>query len=362
VCRYPNPATTSLSSIDHMGATAIAGALVPAKVRVVGGVAMSPAIRHSRLPPVVNAVFDDIDAMAAAAREWDQEYEQIGRGRFRGELIQLLLSRIHVGRERWSPGVLQRGPAPKNSWVFGLPLMAKGSLHVRRRPVQPGELLAATWRDDVGFAATGPADLMVIVLPDGIVRRWMQARRGVNGMDPDLPPRHWAVSARELALRSNKLATLLDELLGQSKISVTEGLLSHVEAKISDTILDIIPSAEVVEAFHGRARIAREVLQLLHDRRDDPPTVTEMCELVGARERTLFLSCIEAFGRPPAQLLLELRLNAVRRALVHPVEGVSVTSAASHYGFTHFGRFSSMYLRQFDELPSATLAKSVGPG
>jgi AraC family ethanolamine operon transcriptional activator len=58
-------------------------------------------------------------------------------------------------------------------------------------------------------------------------------------------------------------------------------------------------------------------------------------------------------------LLLELRLNAVRRALEHPREGMSVTLAASNFGFVHFGRFAAMYSQRFDELPSATLAKSL---
>ena len=142
---------------------------------------------------------------------------------------------------------------------------------------------------------------------------------------------------------------------------VTTGLLTRVESRISDTILDMIPSAETVETLHSRARIARAVLQVMNDRLDEPPTVTELCEEVGARERTLFLSCVEAFGRPPAQLLLELRLNAVRRALVHPKNGINVTGAASHFGFTHYGRFASLYFRNFGELPSATLAKAIGP-
>jgi AraC family transcriptional regulator, ethanolamine operon transcriptional activator len=321
------------------------------------GVAMSPAIQ---LPQVVNRVFNDIDEMATAALEWDQEYEQIGCGRFHGELTQLVLHQIQLNRERWTPGVLHSGAAPKNSWVFALPLKAKGSLHVRRRPVLRGELLAGTSRDDIGFAATGPTDLMIVVLPNSIIRRWMQARRGANGMDPDLPPRHWAVSAATMMRRSHALSGLLDELLDQSEVKVTPGLLTRVESRISDTILDMIPSAEIVESLHSRARIARSVLQLLHDRYDDPPSVTEMCEQVGARERTLFLSCVEAFGRPPAQLLLELRLNAVHRMLVHPVKGASITGVASHYGFTHFGRFASMYFRRFGELPSATLAKALG--
>jgi AraC family ethanolamine operon transcriptional activator len=60
--------------------------------------------------------------------------------------------------------------------------------------------------------------------------------------------------------------------------------------------------------------------------------------------------------------LLELRLNAAYRALIRPASGTTVTSAASHFGFTHFGRFSAMYAKQFGELPSATLAKSLGQG
>ena len=82
------------------------------------------------------------------------------------------------------------------------------------------------------------------------------------------------------------------------------------------------------------------------------------CLAVGAKERTLHLSCVEAFGRPPAKLLAELRLNAARRALLHPRKETSVTAVAMLYGFTHFGRFADIYRRQFGELPSATFSKA----
>jgi len=125
-----------------------------------------PSIDQS--PPRLQFVeghFDNIDAMAASPLAWDLEYEQIGRGRFHGQLSQLMLDRMQLGRVVWSPGVLQRGAAPSGTWMFGLPLVSKGSLHIRRRPVHPGELLAATSRDDVGFTSTGLADVMVVVLP-----------------------------------------------------------------------------------------------------------------------------------------------------------------------------------------------------
>ena len=95
---------------------------------------LTPTASQDLPPPlhIVEGVFDDIDELAAAAVEWDQEYEQLGRGQFHGQLTQLVLGQLHLNRERWSPGVLQKGPAPKGSWVFGLPLRAEGPLHVRR--------------------------------------------------------------------------------------------------------------------------------------------------------------------------------------------------------------------------------------
>jgi AraC family ethanolamine operon transcriptional activator len=133
-----------------------------------------------------------------------------------------------------------------------------------------------------------------------------------------------------------------------------------IEERIFDVILDLIPSAEVIEPLHHRARIAREVLKFLKERLNDPPSITELCVAVAARERTLHLSCVEAFGRPPATLLAELRLNAVHRTLSRPAKKASVTTVAAGYGFTHFGRFASIYWRQFGELPSATLARARG--
>lgn len=307
---------------------------------------------------IVEGRFDDIDAMAASPLAWDQTYEQIGRGRFQGQITQLLLDQVQLARAAWSPGVLQRGSAPKGTWAFGLPLVAEGSLHVRRRPAAPGELIAATSRDDVGFAATGPTDLMIVALPTSLIDRWVQTRRGIDRFDLDLPSPRWQVPADEMARRARTLSSLLEALTTESDDLLTDQVLPRIESQIFDVILDMIPSAEIIEPLHNRASIARAVFAVLNERIDDPPSITELCLAVGAKERTLHLSCVEAFGRPPAKLLAELRLNAARRALLHPRKQTSVAAVAMLYGFTHFGRFADIYRRQFGELPSATFGKA----
>ena len=132
------------------------------------------------------------------------------------------------------------------------------------------------------------------------------------------------------------------------------------KSRISDAILDMIPSAEAIEALHSRARIARAVLQLLHDRRENPPSVTEMCA-AGRRARAHPVLELHR-GVWPASRATVVGASAQRRASCprYPSNGASITSVAAHYGFTHFGRFAAMYFRQFGELPSVTLAKSLG--
>jgi AraC family transcriptional regulator, ethanolamine operon transcriptional activator len=63
-------------------------------------------------PHLVEGHFDDIDAMAASPLAWDQEYEQIGRGRFEGHLTQLILDQLQLARVVWSPGSCRHSTAP----------------------------------------------------------------------------------------------------------------------------------------------------------------------------------------------------------------------------------------------------------
>lgn len=332
------------------------GGIGPPRLPMNRGANASSELRRE----VVESTFHDVDALAAAARDWDQEYDQLGRGPFRGQLTHLLLDGVQLGIESWSPGVLQRGATPKDTWVFAMPLRVAGSLHVRLRQVHGCELLVASPRDDFSVSATGDARLLTVVLPAQVVQRWMRARRHRDDLSRRAVPDGWRTKPAEMARRVAALSRLLEDLVAVPETDVTAGLVERARARIADTVLDTIPSADAVAPLPARARIARRMMDVLVDHRSDPPTMTELCALTGARERTLHLACVEAFGRPPVGLLLDMRLGAVRRTLMDPAAESSVTRAASRYGFAHLGRFSAMYARQFGELPSHTLATARG--
>jgi hypothetical protein len=77
---------------------------------------------------LVEGRFDDIDAMATSPLAWDQEYEQIGRGHFRGHFTQFLMDRLQLCRVRrayWhlgfrppacSGGFFARSPKAGSFW------------------------------------------------------------------------------------------------------------------------------------------------------------------------------------------------------------------------------------------------------
>jgi AraC-like DNA-binding protein len=107
-----------------------------------------------------------------------------------------------------------------------------------------------------------------------------------------------------------------------------------------------------------RRRVAGAAEELLRARIDDPPSLRELCELLGAPERTLHYAFQEAFGMAPKAYLRALRLSAAFRRL--RLGKGPVTEVATDLGLFHFGRFANEYRAMFGEPPSETLRRARG--
>lgn len=104
---------------------------------------------------------------------------------------------------------------------------------------------------------------------------------------------------------------------------------------------------------------AERALSTVTGRLHDRWSVDRLAQALGLSTRTMYRVLAREFGLSPMSLVRKLRLAQAREALEAPCAKASVTRVALDCGFTHLGRFSSDYRRQFGELPSETLARAT---
>lgn len=106
-----------------------------------------------------------------------------------------------------------------------------------------------------------------------------------------------------------------------------------------------------------RARILRQVEQVIEAYPSTPQSVTALALRCGVSERTLRNAFSEYYRIGPKRYLQLLKMHEVRRALRAAQPGqVTVSAVMTRYGETEFGRFAQRYRATFGELPSQTLA------
>ena len=93
---------------------------------------------------------------------------------------------------------------------------------------------------------------------------------------------------------------------------------------------------------------------------DAPMRVSTLCQIVGRSERGLREAFYRVHGVSPKQWMLAERLQSVRSTLTNRECGqISVTGAATRFGFYELGRFAASYKEAFGEPPSETLRAAI---
>lgn len=106
-------------------------------------------------------------------------------------------------------------------------------------------------------------------------------------------------------------------------------------------------------------RLARDYLQSRFEAHL-VPTIVEVCRAVGVSERSVQYAFQTCVGMSPLRCIRRCRLNRVRSTLLmSDAAGTTVTRIAMQFGFLHLGRFAGEYKQTFQEVPTATLARSV---
>ena len=112
-------------------------------------------------------------------------------------------------------------------------------------------------------------------------------------------------------------------------------------------------------------QLLSEIVCLSHETKkmQSPMSLAEVCEYLDTGQASLYRVCQEHFGMGIIEMMMQVRLEESRRALImhrHLADSVETTirDVAVRYGFKHSGRYARRYFTSFGELPSQTLEHS----
>ena len=291
--------------------------------------------------------YRSIDDQAEQLTGFDQSYQQLDRGSYRGAFLACDDEEVGFFVEHTNRRLGQQGAGP-DGMISAVVLLSAPGLSLNN-----GSTFSM---DDVVLVGPGGAYEAVIAagvepavfsvsLGAGIavpLRRLsnQQAGRVRRVADPELSRKFRAVAAN--ALRSWDAAS--------QSVSVPRSVVHAL-------MLEVLTAPSAAEgSSHGSIQLYRAARDVMVGALTDSLPIPEIASRVGTSRRTLeqaFDACVSV---SPARFHKLLRLNNARRLLESGRHTVS--RAATSSGLHHLGRFSSDYQELFGELPSETAQRA----
>ncbi|WP_167383522.1 helix-turn-helix domain-containing protein [Bordetella genomosp. 12] len=297
---------------------------------------------------------------------WQQDYTQLSSGSFRGSVESVSMRNLQVFRETMNRAVDEQAYAPQGTYVVGVPCLVQGESLWNNLHMPLDAVITLDVGTTLSFRTAEVSEIMAASIRSNIIEAyaetveevdWRALLRARASVEP--------VPAAQAERMRSRFANALNSVGAQQ-----EQLLECGPSGYSQFELDIL--ALCVDAMMGtrdhravrQSKVQRYIVDRVRDcileRPDDPPSIGELCLMLRISRRTLNQTFQHALGANPVTYARNVRLNRVRRELLHatPQQG-NVSQIATRWGFDHMGRFSSHYRALFGELPSATLMRDA---
>jgi hypothetical protein len=125
-------------------------------------------------PFVLSQQFDELDHLTDTVNglgAWELEFVQLGKGRFRGDLQQIVLGPASIGRLRLGRAIHKRGAAPPGFLTFGIPACNSPEFLMGGQPVSGSMLTVFPQADEFDAVATGGFDAFPVSFSLGHLAR-----------------------------------------------------------------------------------------------------------------------------------------------------------------------------------------------
>ena len=178
-------------------------------------------------------------------------------------------------------------------------------------------------------------------------------------------PGTWSLRSMQLPLSSQDVADCRDLIRGYGEAAVRTTSARRIDdlRTLEDRLASwlarrIVAASGLVELSPSSRQVVERVDAWIRTHAAQPMSLDELRTVAGVSARTLQEACLARWGQTPIELVATRRLE-IARSLLSSGRESTVTAAALHSGFSHFGRFSVVYKRAFGESPSETLARTA---
>lgn len=287
---------------------------------------------------------------------------QLGSGRLGGEVGVIPFDRGPLRFGNYSVSMRISGNYDPRYFhlAFALELPVPGALF--GTPMHEGMLLACQ-KDGAGDIHVGAGIRWI-----GLNLEWDVFSHMWQGLgERDLGPPGLAFLATPSPETRQGLTDVLLEVeaYGRQKPALFDNPLWRIN--VENAVIDRYLTALLSAVDRGGTRspdraglVVRKIDDVLLHAIGVPPTVAELCRLVGTGRRTLERICRDAMGIGPAEYLRVWALNQARHALLDPASAFkTVTQTAVEFGFWHLGRFAAYYHAHFGEYPRDTRQRTA---
>lgn len=288
------------------------------------------------------------------------EIVQLGRGRISGEILHGRIKDIAISRGNFSLPVRATGVFSRDKLVIGALLNCSGASRSLATPVMSGDVLVHPPGSEHDRLYEGAAHFAGLMCDPAELSKLFATEQELSDPGFWAKRRHFRFFER----RSGALGALLALIAGRlqhghcPQDSTAEYWKRAVlEAFVGPVALE--PAAGSERPVPSSTRIVRDVERYLESNDDRAVHVSEICEKINVRRRTLYRAFDEAVGMGPIEFLRAKRLSMVHLRLrqADPAR-IGVADVASDLGFLELGRFAQQYKALFGEHPRETLRRN----
>jgi AraC family ethanolamine operon transcriptional activator len=311
---------------------------------------------------IVHNQTNDVFFQARALPKWNQDYIQISKGKFQGQVIDLNLGPIQLFRETMDKAVDQHGKPWPNSLAIGIPINVQGDGFWCGDKLEHDSIFFLKPNAELKFKTPQSSDIFVAVIDHELINTYADSIEEleieqictINGVQP--------------------VSQELCDNLRSSFMRVFEGIQSNPQALQDERVIQTLHDDVMHTLFNGLCKLGKikphNAGQFVHrhivekakeyilSRQRNPPTVLEICQELRISRRTLHYAFQKVLNINPVTFLRFIRLHGAHHELLTSPPGkFLISEIAAHWGFWHLGMFSSYYKDLFGEPPSNTVRR-----